>query len=211
MANLNIPNTKDRTLDQFKGRMLGGGARPNLFECELFFPSDSIPLGTTEDALSDKTRFLVKAASLPASTLGVIDVPFRGRNLKIAGDRTFDPWTITVINDSDFTIRTAFERWMNLINKHEDNAGKNNPVDYQKEVYVKQFGRALTNGLTPTSATQIPVLKQYKFYGVFPTSVSDITLSYDSSDTIEEFTVDLQVQWWDALDPTGATQLGTGA
>lgn len=211
MANLNIPNTKDRTLDQFKGRMLGGGARPNLFECELFFPSDSIPLGTTEDALSDKTRFLVKAASLPASTLGVIDVPFRGRNLKIAGDRTFDPWTITVINDSDFTIRTAFERWMNLINKHEDNAGKNNPVDYQKEVYVKQFGRALTNGSIPTSATQIPVLKQYKFYGVFPTSVSDIALSYDSSDTIEEFTVDLQVQWWDALDPSGATQLGTGA
>ena len=211
MANLNIPNTKDRTLDQFKGRMLGGGARPNLFECELFFPSDSIPLGTTEDALSDKTRFLVKAASLPASTLGVIDVPFRGRNLKIAGDRTFDPWIITVINDSDFSIRTAFERWMNLINKHEDNAGKNNPVDYQKEVYVKQFGRALTNGSTPTSATQIPVLKQYQFYGVFPTSVSDITLSYDSSDTIEEFTVDLQVQWWDALDPSGATQLGTGA
>jgi hypothetical protein len=211
MANLNIPNTKDRTLDQFKGRMLGGGARPNLFECELFFPSDSIPLGTTEDALSDKTRFLVKAANLPASTLGVIDVPFRGRNLKIAGDRTFDPWTITVINDSDFIIRTAFERWMNLINKHEDNAGKNNPVDYQKEVYVKQFGRALTNGSTPISATQIPVLKQYKFYGVFPTSVSDIALSYDSSDTIEEFTVDLQVQWWDALDPSGATQLGTGA
>ena len=100
---------------------------------------------------------------------------------------------------------------MNLINKHEDNAGKNNPVDYQKEVYVKQFGRALTNGSTPTSATQIPVLKQYKFYGVFPTSVSDIALSYDSSDTIEEFTVDLQVQWWDALDPSGATQLGTGA
>ena len=211
MANLNIPNTKDRTLDQFKGRMLGGGARPNLFECELFFPSDSIPVGTTEDALSDKTRFLVKAANLPASTLGVIDIPFRGRNLKIAGDRTFDPWTITVINDSDFIVRTAFERWMNLINKHEDNAGKNNPVDYQKEVYVKQFGRAATNGATPTSATQIPVLKQYKFYGVFPTSVSDITLSYDSSDTIEEFTVDLQVQWWDALDPSGATQLGTGA
>ena len=211
MANLNIPNTKDRTLDDFRGRMLGGGARPNLFECELFFPSDSIPVGTTENALSDKTRFLVKAASLPASTLGVIDIPFRGRNLKIAGDRTFDPWTITVINDSDFIVRTAFERWMNLINKHEDNAGINNPEDYQKDAIVKQFGRALTNGSTPTSATQIPVLKQYQFYGVFPTSVSDITLSYDSSDTIEEFTVDLQVQWWDALDPSGATQLGTGA
>ena len=211
MANLNNPNTKDRTLESFKARMGGGGARPNLFECELAFPPDSIPVGTTEDVLSDKTRFLVKAASLPASTLGVIDIPFRGRNLKIAGDRTFDPWTITVINDSDFSIRTAFERWMNLINKHEDNAGKNDPVDYQTDAIVKQFGRALTNGSTPTTQSAVPVLKQYKFYGVFPTSVSDITLSYDSSDTIEEFTVDLQVQWWDALDPFGATQLGTGA
>jgi hypothetical protein len=211
MANLNIPSTKDRTLDQFKGRMIGGGARPNLFECELYFPPDSIPITTSEDALSDKTRFLVKAASLPASNLGIIDIPFRGRNLKIAGDRTFEPWTITVINDSDFTIRTAFERWMNLINKHEDNAGKNNPVDYQTDVYVKQFGRSATNGTVPTSTAQIPVLKQYQFYGVFPTLVSDISLSYDSSDTIEEFTVDLQVQWWDALDPTGNTQLGTGA
>ena len=211
MANLNNPNTKDRTLESFKARMGGGGARPNLFECELAFPPDSIPVGTTEDVLSDKTRFLVKAASLPASTLGVIDIPFRGRNLKIAGDRTFDPWTITVINDSDFSIRTAFERWMNLINKHEDNAGKNDPVSYQTDAIVKQFGRALTNGKTPTTESSVPVLKQYKFYGVFPTSVSDITLSYDSSDTIEEFTVDLQVQWWDALDPSGATQLGTGA
>ena len=211
MANLNNPNTKDRTLESFKARMVGGGARPNLFECELAFPPDSIPVGTTEDVLSDKTRFLVKAASLPASTLGVIDIPFRGRNLKIAGDRTFDPWTITVINDSDFSIRTAFERWMNLINKHEDNAGKNDPVDYQTDAIVKQFGRALSNGTTPTTQSAVPVLKQYKFYGVFPTSVSDITLSYDSSDTIEEFTVDLQVQWWDALDPSGATQLGTGA
>lgn len=211
MANLNIPNTKDRTLDTFKGKLIGGGARPNLFECELYFPSESIPVGTTEDVIADKTRFLVKAANLPASTLGVIDIPFRGRNLKIAGDRTFDPWSITVINDSDFSIRTAFERWMNLINKHEDNAGRINPTDYQRDVYVKQFGKSLTSGTVPTSAAQIPVLKQYKFYGVFPTSVSAIDLSYDSSDTIEEFTVDLQVQWWDALDSSGATQLGTGA
>ncbi len=209
MANLNNPNTKDRTLDQFRSRMSGGGARPNLFECELNFPGDSIPVGVTD--LEDRTRFLVKAANLPASTLGVIDVPFRGRNLKIAGDRTFDPWTITVINDVDFSIRTAFERWMNLINKHEDAAGKIDPNAYQQDAVVKQFGRALTTGTTPISAVSIPVLKQYKFYGVFPTSVSAIDLSYDSSDTIEEFTVDLQVQWWDALDDDGNTQLGTGA
>ena len=207
----NNPNTKDRTLEQFKGRMLGGGARPNLFECELNFPAISLPDGSTADTLSDSTRFLIKAAALPASNLGIIDVPFRGRNLKIAGDRTFDPWTITVINDIDFNIRTAFERWMNIINKHEDNAGLINPFDYQQDALVKQLGRAGLNGNVPTSDNQLPVLKQYKFYGVFPTAVSDIALSYDSSDTIEEFTVDLQVQWWDALDDDGNTQLGTGS
>ena len=207
----NNPNTKDRTLEQFKGRMLGGGARPNLFECELNFPAISLPDGSTADTLSDSTRFLIKAAALPASNLGIIDVPFRGRNLKIAGDRTFDPWTITVINERDFNIRTAFERWMNIINKHEDNAGLINPFDYQQDALVKQLGRAGLNGNVPTSDNQLPVLKQYKFYGVFPTAVSDIALSYDSSDTIEEFTVDLQVQWWDALDDDGNTQLGTGS
>jgi hypothetical protein len=206
----NNPNTKDRTLEQFKGRMLGGGARPNLFECELNFPAISLPDGSTADTLSDSTRFLIKAAALPASNLGIIDVPFRGRNLKIAGDRTFDPWTITVINDIDFNIRTSFERWMNIINKHEDNAGLINPFDYQQDALVKQLGRAGLNGNVPVSDPTLPVLKQYKFYGVFPTAVSDISLSYDSSDTIEEFTVDLQVQWWDALDTDGNTQLGTG-
>ena len=206
----NNPNTKDRTLEQFKGRMLGGGARPNLFECELNFPADALPDGSTPDSLSDSTRFLVKAASLPASNLGIIDVPFRGRNLKIAGDRTFDPWTITVINDVDFNIRTAFERWMNLINKHEDNAGLIDPFAYQRDALVKQLGRAGVVGSVPVSDPTLPVLKQYQFYGIFPTSVSDIALSYDSSDTIEEFTVDLQVQWWDALDFDGNSQLGTG-
>ena len=206
----NDTNTKDRTLLEFRTRMLGGGARPNLFECELNFPTEAIPFGSEASTISDKTRFLVKAANLPASTLGVIDVPFRGRNLKIAGDRTFDPWTITVINDGDFLIRTAFERWMNLINKHEDAAGKFDPFEYQKDAVVKQFGRASVTGNNPPKSDEtIPVLKQYKFYGVFPTSVSAIDLSYDSSDTIEEFTVDLQVQWWDALDENGDSQLGS--
>jgi hypothetical protein len=206
----NNPITKDRTLEQFKGRMLGGGARPNLFECELNFPVDALPDGSTPDSLSDSTRFLIKAANLPASNLGIIDVPFRGRNLKIAGDRTFDPWTITVINDVDFNIRTAFERWMNLINKHEDYAGLIDPFAYQRDALVKQLGRAGVVGSVPVSDPVLPVLKQYQFYGIFPNSVSDIALSYDSSDTIEEFTVDLQVQWWDALDFDGNSQLGTG-
>ena len=211
MANLNIPNTKDRTLDSFKGRMIGGGARPNLFECELYFPEAAIPLDTSRSRLTDRARFLVKAANLPASNVAAINIPFRGRNLKVAGDRTFDIWTITVINDVDFGIRTAFERWMNLINKHEDNAGLTNPTSYQRDMFVRQLGRSGVTGNTPSSDTQVPVLKQYRFYGTFPTNVSAIDLNYETSDQIEEFTVDLQVQWYDALDPSGTTQLGTGS
>jgi hypothetical protein len=211
MANLNIPNTKDRTLDSFKGRMIGGGARPNLFECELYFPEAAIPLDTSRSQLTDRARFLVKAANLPASNVAAINIPFRGRNLKVAGDRTFDIWTITVINDVDFGIRTAFERWMNLINKHEDNAGLTNPTSYQRDMFVRQLGRSGVTGNTPSSDTQVPVLKQYRFYGTFPTNVSAIDLNYETSDQIEEFTVDLQVQWYDALDPSGTTQLGTGS
>jgi hypothetical protein len=211
MANRNIPNTKDRTLDAFKGRMIGGGARPNLFECELYFPDDAVPEDTTRDALTDRTRFLVKAANLPASNIAPINIPFRGRNLKVAGDRTFDPWTITIINDVDFSIRTAFERWMNLINKHEDNAGITDPTLYQKDLYVKQLGRAQVGGTVPQTEAKIPVLKQYRFLGTFPTNVSDIALSYENSDQIEEFSVTMEVQWVDVLDSTGSTQVGTGS
>jgi hypothetical protein len=198
-------NPSFRTLNDFKSRLTGGGSRPNLFECEINFPSDVVGGDST---LPEYTRFLVKAANLPASTLSVIDIPFRGRNLKIAGDRTFDPWSITIINDTDFKIRNAFEKWMNYINKHEDNSGQTDPVSYQQNMKVYQLGRAAV-GTNMASSDKMPILKAYEFYGTFPTSISAIDLSYDSSDTIEEFTVDLQVQWWDALDPTGSSILGS--
>ena len=208
----NIPSL-ERTLTDFRARMVGGGTRSNLFECEINFPASVYDASTgAESELSRKTRFLIKAANLPASTLGVIDVPFRGRNLKIAGDRTFDPWTITVINETDFSIRNAFERWMNLINKNQDAAGKINPSDYQTDAYIYQLGRAdyKNNGSESKTTDDIPVLKTYKFYGVFPSSVSAIDVSYDSSDTIEEFTVDLQVQWWDTYaGNTDTSMIGT--
>lgn len=220
----NTPNFNSRTLEDFKARLIGGGARPNLFECEINFPtfsttSESVGGNITDTtrSVSELTRFMIKSANLPASTVGVIDIPFRGRNLKIAGDRTFDVWTVTIINDIDFTIRTAFEKWMNAINKHDDNSGLINPTQYQRDAIVKQFGRSsvssansdVTNPNITGPGDNIPVLKAYKFYGVFPTAVSAIDLSYDSADSIEEFTVDLQVQWWDALDSSGVTQLGT--
>ena len=210
MANLNIPATKDRTLDAFKGRMVGGGARPNLFECEMYFPDDAVPTTTSKDDLSDKTRFLVKAAQLPASTLTEIQVPFRGRQLKIAGTRTYANWTITVINDIDFNIRTAFERWSNLINKHEDNAGLVNPADYQQPMIVRQLGRAAVAGPSPISDANLPVLKMYQFIGAYPVEVSAIDLSYETQDAVEEFTVTLAYQWYDTMDPLAQTQVGTG-
>ena len=211
MANLNIPATRDRTIDAFKGKMIGGGTRSNLFEVELYFPDEAIPQDSTKDILSDKARFLVKSAALPASNISNIAIPFRGRNLKIAGDRTFDPWTITVINDTDFVIRNAFERWMNIMNKHEDNAGLTDPTSYQQDLFVRQLGRSEVAGTNPVSSATVPVLKQYKFLGAFPTLVSAIDLSYENTDAIEEFTVELQYQWYDALDSSGQTQLGTGS
>ena len=142
----NVPQFQSRTLEDFKARMIGGGARANLFEVKMNFPdfaqANSTPqLGNTSVTrdLDEMTRFMVKAAQLPASNIAEIPVPFRGRVLKVAGDRTFDPWTITVINDTDFQIRTAFEKWMNGINKHDDNSGIVTPADYQRDAYVMQL------------------------------------------------------------------------
>jgi hypothetical protein len=177
-----------RKITDFKSKLTGGGARPNLFEVVLAFPTAAAP----DSATLDKARFLVKAAALPASNVSPIDVPFRGRILKIAGDRTFDTWTITVINDTDFSIRSAFEKWMNTINKVSDNTGSTNPADYQSDAYVYQLDR--------TGET----LRAYHFYDIFPTNISTIDLSYESTDAIEEFTVEMQVQWWEAIKGTGA-------
>ena len=163
-----------RRITDFKSKLVGGGARPNLFEVELAFPEE---IGIDND-VKDKARFLVKAAALPASNITPIDVNFRGRILKVAGDRTFDTWTITVINDTDFSIRSAFEKWMNSINRLSDATGTNNPADYQEDAYVHQLDR---DGST---------LRTYRFYDVFPTQISQMDLSYETVDTIEEFTVE---------------------
>ncbi len=181
-----LNTTPLRTISDFKSRLSGGGARPNLFEVELAFP-DAVAINN--DVLQ-KARFLVKAAALPASTIAPIDVPFRGRILKIAGDRTFETWTITVINDTDFSLRSAFEKWMNTINKMSDATGVVDPEAYQKDATVKQLDRDGS------------VLRSYKFWDIFPTNISTIDVSYETTDTIEEFTVEMQVQWWEAYRGT---------
>ena len=181
-----------RTITDFKSKMAGGGARPNLFEVELVFP-DPIAI---ENDVKEKSRFLVKAAQLPASNITPIEVNFRGRILKIAGDRTFDTWTVTIINDVDFAIRSAMEKWMNFINKMEDATGAQDPAAYQPDAYVHQLDR---DGST---------LRSYKFHDVFPTNISAVDLSYETVDSVEEFTVEFQVQWWEAIKGTGANAGG---
>ncbi len=181
-----------RTITDFKSKMAGGGARPNLFEVELVFP-DPIAI---ENDVKEKSRFLVKAAQLPASNITPIEVNFRGRILKIAGDRTFDTWTVTIINDVDFAIRSAMEKWMNFINKMEDATGAQDPAAYQPDAYVHQLDR---DGST---------LRSYKFHDVFPTNISAVDLSYETVDSVEEFTVEFQVQWWEALKGIGANAGG---
>ena len=166
-------------VDDFKSKLKGGGARPNLFNCKLNFPT--FALGDAE-----LTSFMVKGAQLPSSNVTPITVPFRGRQLKIAGDRTFEEWTVTVINDTGFEVRNAMERWMNGINSHNANTGFNDPADYQTDLTVDQLDK---DGL---------VIKSYQFRSCFPTVISAIDLNYDTVDTIEEFTVTFQVQYWES-------------
>jgi|TARA_R100000541_G_scaffold1902_3_gene7069 hypothetical protein len=166
-------------VDDFKAKLKGGGARANLFKATINFPGYAA--GNVE-----LTSFMCRAAQLPASTLNAIEVPFRGRQLKIAGDRTFETWTTTIINDTDFGTRDALERWMNGINSHTTNIGFTNPQTYQADLLVDQLDKDES------------VLKRYIFRGCFPTNISSIELSYDTQDAIEEFTCEFQVQYWES-------------
>lgn len=171
-----------RKITDFKSKLTGGGARSNLFEVVLSFPGIA-PANTN---VLDKARFLVKSANLPASNVTPLDVSFRGRTLKVAGDRSFESWTVTVINDTDFAIRSAFENWMNKINRVSDNTGVTDPTAYTADAYVYQLDR---DGST---------LRAYHFYDVFPTSLGAIQLDYGTS-TIQEFPVEFQILWWEAI------------
>ena len=190
-----------KSLSQFKTKLAGGGARPNLFEVTIpSFPS-GINLGVQGDGGgqfdAEKFTFMCKAAALPASNISPIEVPFRGRTMKVAGDRTFDTWTITVINDEDFQYRRAFEAWMQNINQYSDHSGLTDPNSYMTDATVVQLGRATVARETGTgTGGNANVLAQYKFKDIFPTNVSAIDLSYDTTDTIEEFTVEFQINFW---------------
>ena len=171
-----------RKITDFKSKLSGGGARSNLFEVVISFPS-AAPADTN---VLDKSRFLIKTAALPASTITPLPVAFRGRVLQVAGDRTFETWSITILNDTDFIIRSAFENWMNTINRVSDNTGVTDTTEYTADAFVYQLDR---DGST---------LRAYRFYDLFPTSITSIPLSSDT-EGIQEFTVEMQVLYWEAI------------
>tara|TARA_B100000941_G_C28314966_1_gene453516 strand:- start:118 stop:699 length:582 start_codon:yes stop_codon:yes gene_type:complete len=180
-------------IDDFKANVASDFARPNLFQVDLAFPSGII----NNASLVRLGKFTVRAANLPSSQIGVIEVPFRGRVLKIAGDRTFEPWTITVMNDSKFKLRAAFEKWASSIQGYAENftvarglGDRDDSTGYFADMTVQQLSRDIRAGKAPK------VLKAYRFYNVFPSNIAAIDLDYGSNDAVEEFTVELQVQYW---------------
>ena len=178
-------NHNQRSIVDFRSRLKGGGARSNLFEVQMAFPNFA---QANTETLND-IPFLVKAAEIPASTIGNIPVPFRGRVLPIAGDRTFAPWTVTIINDTNFRLRDVMERWSDGINDIQTAQGATNPEVYQTKATVLQLGRGRDVSTKQTANQKIPILRQYDFVGIYPNDVSAIPLDHGATDTIEEFQV----------------------
>ena len=170
-----MPNIND-----FKSRLRGGGARANQFKVTLPFPGYAAVGGETSDM-----AFLCTATNTPASTVAEVAVPFRGRSLYVAGDRTFETWTTTILNDTDFKIYRAVERWLNGINNMSDNEGIANPADYQVDAFVDHLDR---NGTT---------LKSWTFRGLFPTALPGIALNYGTNDAVETFDVTWRYQYFE--------------
>ena len=198
-------------INQFKTSLSGGGARPALFKVDIDFPEfakglpDSVydlegPEATVQNkVVGNPHSFFIKTASLPASTIGTYDILFHGKQVKIAGDRSFETWDTTIINDEDFGVRSKLERWMGMIQNHDLNTRSNNYRDktsvvptpaegteagYKKDISVKQFSK--TGGSS---------IREYKFYGAFPTSLGAIPLDWGSTD-IEEFTCTWTYDYW---------------
>ena len=196
-------------VQEFRSQMEYDGARPNLFECELTFPF----LSRVDGDPQRKFTFMCRAAQLPGTAINSVPMMYFGRELKFAGNRTFPEWTVTIINDEDFVIRKAFERWLNGINSHVENirdpqfvngqgfgggaggAGTISGAGYQQDAYVTQFAKTGES------------IKGYKFVGLFPIDVSPIDVDWGSNDNIEEYAVTFAYQWWESNDDNPTTDI----
>ena len=199
MSDLTFSN---RSIVDFKQKLTGGGARSNLFEVEIEYPIE-IAVDTSDNGPKEFGKFMIKAAEIPASNLGNIPVPFRGRVLPVAGDRTFDPWTVTVINDTNFRIRDAMEQWSNSINDLQTSQGSIDPAAYQTSAKVKQLSRE--GGNDPGN---IIVLREYRFEGIYPNTISSIPLDYGATDQIEEFQATFNYLFYSVTDGTSVGDSG---
>lgn len=161
-----------------------GGARPSLFEVNIFPPG---LVGT--ETMVPKLTYMCRAANLPEANNGVIEVPYQGRKIKVCGNRTFPEWTITVMNDEDFLVRRAFEAWEQALNAHRENirtgGATSAPLSYKGSATVTQISKEGKN------------LRKYNFVGVWPSNVSAIDLDWGTTDAIEEFRVTLQYDMWE--------------
>jgi hypothetical protein len=167
-------------INEMRAGLALGGARPTLFRVEL-----TNPVNNAADSI---TPFLIRATSLPNSTINPIEIPYFGRKIKIAGDRTFDAWSVTVMNDEDFRIRHTMEQWHNQINSLQTNLNLNadsSPSNYKSTALVTQYGKSGEE------------LRRYKFNGLFPTEISTIDLDWDTTDQIENFTVTFAYDWYE--------------
>jgi len=183
-------------VNQFRTQLQGDGARPNLFEVRLNFPA----YAQGGAVAAAKSSFMVKTAALPGSTVGMVTVPYFGREVKVAGNRTFADWSVTIINDEDFFIRSAMEAWVRGINENVTNLRSNRArtsQQYGVDATVIQYGK---------DGRQ---LKSYKFVGMFPTDIAQIDLDWGSNDTIEEYTVNFAYQYWESVDRGVTTSLRT--
>jgi hypothetical protein len=170
-------------ISQFKAQMKQGGARSNSFKC-IITPPQGLVQGAA--AAGSKIEFLAKSASLPAADLAPVQVMYRGRPVNFAGERTFTPWTVTLYNDNDFIVRNAFENWVNETSRAESTNGVLAPSDYQVDMEVYQLDR---NDVQ---------LKKYIFRDAFPVNVSDISLSWDQNNQIQEYSVTFEYNFWEA-------------
>jgi len=188
-------------LQGFRSQLKGDGARPNLFEVQMAMPGTGIAtIGTSAADISRNIAFLCRAASLPGSTMGIATVPFFGREFKLPGNPSYPEWTVTIINDENFTIRNSFEKWMNALNGHlsnlRDPAGYNSS-EYSVDAHVIQYAKG--GASSPTAITaNAGVLKKYKFIGMWPTTVSPIELGWDTNNQVEEYSVTFAYQWWES-------------
>ena len=171
----------------FKAQMIGGAARPNQFRVDLTFPS-YVGLGAIA---GQRAQFLCKAAQLPASTIETLPVLYRGRPVNFAGERTFQPWTVTIYNDTTFGIRNALEQWQSGIQNYNTTDGRTNPSDYQVDLTVTQLDRGGAE------------IKSYKFVDAMPTLIGAVALDYEQQNAIEMFDVEFTYNFF--TSDTGAS------